>query len=72
MTLRTLNYGNYCMFLMMGNAGFCPSAVILMAAHPQILDSSEAPFSPRDPKISTGLQAEPGSRVKGKCSDAGV
>ena len=27
MTLRTLNYGNYGMFLIMGNAGFCPSAV---------------------------------------------
>ena len=29
MTLRTLNYGNYGIFLMMGNAGFCPSAVPL-------------------------------------------
>ena len=27
MTLRTLNYGNYGIFLTMGNAGFCPSAV---------------------------------------------
>ena len=27
MTLRTLNYGNYGIFLKMGNAGFCPSAV---------------------------------------------
>ena len=27
MTLRTLNYGNYGIFLMMGNAGFCPSTV---------------------------------------------
>ena len=27
MTLRTLNYGNYGIFLIMGNAGFCPSAV---------------------------------------------
>ena len=25
MTLRTLNYGNYGIFLIMGNAGFCPS-----------------------------------------------
>ena len=24
MTLRTLNYGNYGIFLIMGNAGFCP------------------------------------------------
>ena len=28
MTLRTLNYGNYGTFLIMGNAGFCPSAVV--------------------------------------------
>ena len=27
MTLRTLSYGNYGIFLIMGNAGFCPSAV---------------------------------------------
>ena len=27
MTLRTLNYGNYGIFLIMGTAGFCPSAV---------------------------------------------
>ena len=24
---RTLNYGNYGIFLIMGNAGFCPSTV---------------------------------------------
>ena len=29
MTLRTLNYGNYGIFLIMGNAGFCPSAVFI-------------------------------------------
>ena len=27
MTLRTLNYGNYGIFLLMGHAGFCPSTV---------------------------------------------
>ena len=27
MTLRTLNYWNYGIFLIMGNAGFCPSTV---------------------------------------------
>ena len=31
MTLRTLNYGNYGIFLIMGNAGFCPSAVVRLA-----------------------------------------
>ena len=29
MTLRTLNYGNYGIFLIMGNAGFCPSTVVV-------------------------------------------
>ena len=28
MTLRTLNYGNYGIFLIMGSAGFCPSTVL--------------------------------------------
>ena len=28
MTLRTLSYGNYGIFLIMGNAGFCPSTVV--------------------------------------------
>ena len=27
MTLRTLNYGNHGIFLIMGHAGFCPSTV---------------------------------------------
>ena len=30
MTLRTLNYGNYGIFLIMGNAGFCPSTVVFL------------------------------------------
>ena len=30
MTLRTLNYGNYGIFLIMGHAGFCPSTVVLV------------------------------------------
>ena len=30
MTLRTLNYGNYGIFLIMANAGFCPSTVGLL------------------------------------------
>ena len=35
MTLRTLNYGNYGIFLIMGNAGFCPSTVSLtLTDHP--------------------------------------
>ena len=31
MTLRTLNYGNYGIFLIMGHAGFCPSAVWIIS-----------------------------------------
>ena len=30
MTLRTLNYGNYGIFLIMGSPGFCPSTVVLV------------------------------------------
>ena len=30
MTLRTLNYGNYGIFLIVGNAGFCPSTVLVV------------------------------------------
>ena len=29
MTLRTLNYGNDGIFLIMGSAGFCPSTILL-------------------------------------------
>ena len=29
MTLRNLNYGNYGTFLILGNAGFCPSTVCI-------------------------------------------
>ena len=34
MTLRTLNYGNYGIFLIMGHAGFCPSTVGPKFVHP--------------------------------------
>ena len=37
MTLRTLNYGNYGIFLIMGNAGFCPSAVRILTRLPKII-----------------------------------
>ena len=47
MTLRTLNYGNYGIFLIMGNAGFCPSAV------------AEEPGSHKDPSnCSIGLNGK--------------
>ena len=43
MTLRTLNYGNYGIFLIMGNAGFCPSTVV----NPRQQDSWEVKKGPR-------------------------
>ena len=30
-----LNYGNYGIFLIMGHAGFCPSAVVIMVMRSQ-------------------------------------
>ena len=33
MTLRTLNYGNYGIFLIMGNAGFCPSTYVIVIVY---------------------------------------
>ena len=33
MTLRALNYGNYGIFLIMGNTGFCPSTVDCQIRH---------------------------------------
>ena len=38
MTLRTLNYGNYGIVLIMGNAGFCPSTVKFKVPHTAGLD----------------------------------
>ena len=40
MTLRTLNYGNYGIFLIMGNARFCPSTVAIGAAASETLSRS--------------------------------
>ena len=34
MTFRTLNCGKYGIFLIMGNAGFCPSAVVSLKGAP--------------------------------------
>ena len=41
MTLRTLNYGNYGIFLIMGNAGFCPSTVSRTKKSPRLNPFSE-------------------------------
>ena len=45
MTLRTLNYGNYGIFLNMGNAGFCPSTVV-SALKPLDFDGVSQPSTP--------------------------
>ena len=46
MTLRTLNYGNYGIFLIMGNAGFRPSAVLHRCTilDPGILNHDYGPY----------------------------
>ena len=41
MTLRTLNYGNYGIFLIMGHAGFCPSAVVILVTRASIWEFPE-------------------------------
>ena len=41
MTLRTLNYGNYDIFLIMGNAGFCPSAVVFSKSLVRVIELSK-------------------------------
>ena len=51
MTLRTLNYGNYGILLIMGHAGFCPSAessqvtlhIACAHAHVPLWSGSQAP-----------------------------
>ena len=46
MTPRTLNYGNYGIFLIMGNAGFCPSTV-RTAPGSVVLSQTCLPIRPR-------------------------
>ena len=44
MTLRTLNYGNYGIFLIMGHAGFCPSAVCTVVGDTPLSDNSNSKY----------------------------
>ena len=55
MTLRTLNYGNYGIFLIMGNAGFCPSTVALArkAVERKAWQREAGPFPLSDAKGGT-------------------
>ena len=64
MTLRTLNYGNYGIFLIMGNAGFCPSTV----GRDSAAASSQAQpedFTALRPSPLLGCQDPKNSRVLG-------
>ena len=66
MTLRTLNYGNYGIFLIMGNAGFCPSTVRPPGMEPNTTKPGRPKFSkPKEPfrgtliaTVNGGLKAE--------------
>ena len=60
MTLRTLNYGNYGIFLLMGHAGFCPSAVF--AAVPSASSSPRA-WDKGSKREDEGLSHSLGFRV---------
>ena len=40
MTLRTLNYGNYGIFFIMGTAGFCPSTVVTRGLSIKVLQDN--------------------------------
>ena len=60
MTLRTLNYGNYGIFLVMGNAGFCPSAVV---STPRVLERSSSRSDPRGDQVEDQPWEIPGTCV---------
>ena len=48
MTLRPLNYGNYGVFLIMGNAGFCPSTEVFgMLCHLRLVMPTQPPSRQR-------------------------
>ena len=49
MTLRTLNYGNDGIFLIMGNAGFCPSTVGAQAPDFRGVDEASCGLYPKAP-----------------------
>ena len=69
MTLRTLNYGNYGIFLIMGNAGFCPSAVVKdsLKAQPSFtFTAGETPTSPGLSKFPRSLAGKAHPPYSGK------
>ena len=54
MTLRTLNYGNYGIFLIMGNAGFCPSTVSMVSNQKTSDDRLSFWDETQDPILASG------------------
>ena len=54
MTLRTLNYGNYGIFLIMGNAGFCPSKEGTLKGAAQVAQAW-APAPMEEPRVQPKL-----------------
>ena len=53
MTLRTLNYGNYGIFLIMGHAGFCPSNRRAWLVNQRFATSEEEPKSRNPTALNT-------------------
>ena len=75
MTLRTLNYGNYGIFLIMGNAGFCPSTVLLLFIFLVLLISMfPCPLVPCTVRVSVGAAVPVQHRVArlGRLSNMGA
>ena len=55
MTLRTLDYGTYGIFLILGHAGFWPSTVVVLSKPPSLHPSYPLNPNPSSKKLSTGL-----------------
>ena len=60
MTLRTLNYGNYGIFLIMGNAGFCPSAVSHFKISPAVFTEHRDHSITKTYAVNSKFQSEYG------------
>ena len=76
MTLRTLNYGNYATFLIMGNAGFCPSTVFLIVQACDASGSFESESSTysklRRPLLQIEVLPNPKCEILKSGTDGGV
>ena len=61
MTLRTLNYGSYGIFLIMGHAGLCPSTV--WSSRPEALTDKSFAQTPKLLKLKAPTANTIGFRV---------